>query len=575
MQSPHASRSPVGSPKALPHLKLVRNPGLVFPLSESLVLSMNLRLKTLDPFLLQRTRPLPQTFQPVLKARYSEVEHIQTLMPEIADSRFNISDLLHPEMTPDQFFLNSYFLSSHKDPTDSEWSKAEEAITSSLALHRLLLRHRIYFKMLFVSYNMEAMSAVTDMLSMDFATFVKLMKDGMLLTPAFDLIAAAKVFYLSCVQSKELQYAENAESERKWFKHLLNSYNFKANYRLRLSNFLESLVRLTYFHPRFSKMTALRPSERLDLLYKRCLKPFARLTQGHFYSSLLKDIHVTDILSQFENSLYEIFQGYTVKLTTNEKLLDFVGKDKKMDLNKYYSFLSNAGILMEAEIMQVGNADIEEEIDKLNDIPTIPDHRRNGQFSFKQNQSPHANLKETAIRFPSSMFERVENKLIKIKASRNTRLSGSGEVLLLPFPRPIRSVFAVDKLTAFSFFTSVMQSTDALYLLNPKALSDVDFCIDFREFVDLVGMLGILYWKSVTRCLDMSLVEGLATFLKTVIEKFKYMREFRGFAPAEKDKLALGLLKLRLGPLSEVQQKPLITKTMLPQDRFIQRRDSV
>jgi hypothetical protein len=164
-------------------------------------------------------------------------------MPEIADSRFNISDLLHPEMTADQFFLNSYFIGSGKDITETQWSRAEEDVMVSLQLHRLLLRHRKYFKMLFLSYNMESMSAVTDMLSMDFATFVKLMKDVMLLTPSFDLIAAAKVFYLSCVPSKELQHAENAESERKWFKHLLSSYNFKANYRLHLSNFLESLVR--------------------------------------------------------------------------------------------------------------------------------------------------------------------------------------------------------------------------------------------------------------------------------------------------------------------------------------------
>lgn len=575
MQSPHMSRSPVGSPKALPQLKLMKNSSIIFPLSEPLVLNMSLRLKTLDPFLLQRTRPLPQSFQPAIKARYYEVEHIQSIMPEIADSRFNISDLLHPEMTADQFFLNSYFVGSGKDITETQWSRAEEDVMVSLQLHRLLLRHRKYFKMLFLSYNMESMSAVTDMLSMDFATFVKLMKDVMLLTPSFDLIAAAKVFYLSCVPSKELQHAENAESERKWFKHLLSSFNFKANYRLRLSNFLESLVRLTYHHPRFSKMTTLRPSERLDLLYKRCLKPFARLTQGHFYTSLLQDIHVIDVLSQYESSLCDIFTGYTVKLTASEKLCDFVGKDKKMDLHKYYSFLSNAGILMEAEIVQVGNADIEEEINQLNEMQTGLDTHGKDHSPFRPNQSPHASLKETAIRFPSSMFERVENKLVKIKASRNTRLSGTREILLLPFPRPIRSVLSVDKLTAFSFFVSVMQSTDGLYLLNPKTLSDLDFCIDFREFVDLVGMLGILYWKSVTRCLDMSLVEGLVTFLKMIIEKFKYMREFRGLSPAEKDKLSLGLLKLRLGPLAEVQRKPIMTKTMLPQDRFTQRRDSI
>lgn len=568
--------SPLVSPKSLPQVKMMRSPGLMFPMSEPLVLNMHLRLKTLEPFTLHQTRPLPQSIHPATKAKYAEVEYIQALVPELSDSRFNITDLLHPEMNTDEFYMHTYFTANGKNVSAKEWEQVEEDVTSKLHLCKFMLRRRKYLKMLFLSYNMESMSTVKDMLSMEFVTFIKLLKDTMLLTPSFDLLTAAKVFYLSCIKSKSLPQSTDPENERKWFKHLLNSYHFKTNYRLFLPNFLECLVRLTYYHPRFSKMATLKPGERVELLYKRHLKPLARLTQGYFYASLLRDIHVNDVLVQHEVMLHEIFTGYTLKLTNTEKLLDFVGKDHKMDLHKYYSFLSNAGVLMEAEIVQIGNADIEEEINQITELKSGNEAGNSAnQPIFRQNQANLAVLKETAIRFPSSMFEREENKLIKIKASRNTRLAGAREIVLLPFYRPVRSALAVDKLTAFSFFVTVMNSVDSLFTLSPKQLTDTDFCLDFREFVDVVGMLGILYWKSVIRCLDISLVEGLSTFLKIIIDKFRYMREFRGFSPDEKDKLSIGLIKLRLNTLQEVQRKPIITKTMLPQERFIQRRDSI
>ena len=544
-------------------------------LGETIILSLNLRLKTTAPFQLQQTRPLPQYFRASTKVKYAEIEHIQTIMPEIADLRFNISDVISPEMPADEFYLSRYF-SGLKDYSEAHFLKVEENITSSLHIFQFLLRHRKYLRLVFISYNMEAMSNVSDLLCMAFPSFIKFLKDCLLISPAFDLLAAAKVFYLSAVKSKEMPKSEGVDGERQWFKHLLNSYNFTGNYRLKLSGFLESIVRLTYYHPRFQRLTGLSHRLKLDLLYKRYLKPNARLTQGSYYCNLLRDIHVIEVLKTYEQGLYEIFQGYESRLTTNEKLMDYIGKDKKMDLHKYYAFLGNSGYLIQADIISIGNEDIEQEINRLNDLQAAKPQSP-ASFLLRPNQPYHIHVKETTIRFPSSLIDRVENANMKLKAVRNTRHQGSSQdSVLLPFHRPMRSTLQVDKLTAFAFFVSVMKSCEGVYIQNPGLIGDSEFCIDFGEFTDLIGMLGMLYWKTVSNCEGMSLVEGIATFIKSLTEKFRHhTRHFLGFSRAEKQRLSLSLVRGTATSLGSVQTKPVITKTMVPQDRFLPRRESI
>lgn len=544
-------------------------------LGETIILNLNLRLKTTQPFQIQQTRPLPQYFRPSTKVKYAEIEHIQTIMPEVADLRFNISDVIAPEMSSDQFYLSRYF-SGPKDWSEAHFLKVEENVTSSLHIFQFLLRHRKYLRLVFISYNMEAMSNVPDLLWMTFPSFVRLLKDCLLLSPTFDILAAAKVFYLSAVKDKEMQKSEGEEGERKWLKHLLSSYNFTGNYRLKLSGFLESVVRLTYYHPRFQRLTGLSHRVKLDLLYKRYLKPNARLTQGSYYSHLLRDVHIIEVLKTFEPGLYDIFQGYETRLTPNEKLTDYIGKDKKMDLHKYYAFLGNSGYLIQADIISIGNEDIEQEIHRLNDLQAAKSQAQSS-FLLRPNQPYHLHVKETTIRFPSSLIDRLENANMKLRAVRNTRHQGSSQDSgLLPFYRPIRSSLQVDKLTAFAFFVAVMRSGEGVYMQNPTLIGDTDFCIDFGEFLDLIGMLGMLYWKTVSNCQEMSIIEGIATFVKSLTEKFRHhTRHFLGFSRAEKQRLSLSLVRETAVSLESIQTKPIITKTMVPQDRFLPRRESI
>jgi len=572
--SPRVSSSP--KPTARPSREQMkpRTAAYVMPATDPIPLNFHIRLKTIDPFIMQQTRPLPASFHPSLRLKYCEIEHIQTLMPEVADIRFNLSDVLRPDMRADEFYVQRYFTEAKPQQSEEKLRKVEAEVMVSLRLYRFMLRRKGFLRSVFVSYNMESMQAVTDMLSMDFATFVRLLKDCLLITPAFDLLSAAKIFYLSSVKSKEMPVSD-PESQRKWLKHLLNSYEFRHQYRLRLPHFLESIARLAVYHPRFHRL-ALAPDDKLHLLYRRNLKPNARLAQGSVYKALLEDIHISGLLQMYQQPLFELFQGYTARLTVPEKVCDFIGKDGRMDLHRFYSFLSNAGLLMDAEIVAVGNDDIEEEIERLNDFKPAEVRTKLESPVIRRNQAVHAALRETTIRFPSSMLERLENKHLKLRAARNTRISGfSRDPPLLPFYRPLRNSLQVDKLTAFSLFVAVMKAGDAVFLLEPERLDDSDFCIDFDEFVQLVGMLGILYWKTVRKCLDFSLAEGVGSFLKGLIEVFKYMREFRTLTTAERTQMCKELLRQTVAPLREVQTKPMITKALVPQERFVQRRDSI
>jgi hypothetical protein len=572
--SPRISASPKPASRSGREQQKPRTAAYVLPATDPIPINVHLRLKTIDPFLMQQTRPLPTCFHPSLKLKYSEIEYIQSLMPEVADIRFNLSDIIRPNMRADEFYVQRYFTEDKPPQNEEKLKQVEEEVTACLRLYRFMLKRKGFLRGLFASYNMESMQAVKNMLSMDFATFVRMLKDCLLITPAFDLLYAAKIFYLSSVKSKEMPVSD-PENQRKWLKHLLNSYEFRHQYRLRLPNFLESIARLAVYHPRFQRLS-LAPDEKLHLLYRRYLKPNARLAQGSFYKTLLGDIHINSLLQQYQQSLYELFQGYTAKLTVPEKVCDFIGKDGRMDLHRFYSFLSNAGLLMDADIVAVGNDDIEEEIERLNDLKPAEERHKFESPVIRRNQAMHAALRETTIRFPSSMLERLENKHLKMRAARNTRLSGfSRDPPILPFYRPVKNSLQVDKLTAFGLFVAVLKAGEAVFLLEPDRLDDSDFCIDFEEFVQLVGMLGILYWKTVRKCLDLSLAEGVGSFLKGLIEVLKYMREFRALTAAERTQMCKELLSNTVAPLSEVQTKPLITKALVPQERFVQRRDSV
>jgi hypothetical protein len=143
-----------------------------------------------------------------------------------------------------------------------------------------------------------------------------------------------------------------------------------------------------------------------------------------------------------------MFDGYQTKLSDVEKVTDFTERHGKLELRKFYALLANSGILLDADIEQRVADDVDAEMMKINGT----DKRKTQLHTAKIG-------KASTIRFPSTLFEKAENKNLKIVATKNVRSSGPSSSISLPFYRPLRAKFLVDKLTIFNFFISVMQVT--------------------------------------------------------------------------------------------------------------------
>lgn len=60
------------------------------------------------------------------------------------------------------------------------------------------------FRKVFISYNLEHIRFVKDIMSMPFAAYHKLLKDLMLITPEFDVYDALQVFYIAFSNTKSV-----------------------------------------------------------------------------------------------------------------------------------------------------------------------------------------------------------------------------------------------------------------------------------------------------------------------------------------------------------------------------------
>lgn len=97
--------------------------------------------------------------------------------------------------------------------------------------------------------------------------------------------------------------------------------------------------------------------------------------------------------------------------------------------------------------------------------------------------------------------------------------------------------------------------------------------ISFTEFCETIGLLGLHYWKTTVACEDLSMTEGVSYFIKILVERHRFYRELRGMTSG---KLMTETKEVMTTYTKETlrSELPLITKSVLAQERFVQRRVS-
>ena len=497
--------------------------------STDIDLNFHLSLLNIAPLQAVQSRTFPRYYHPATKKIYDQLVYIQWVMPEIADTQFNIDDLLPLAQAKDRFYAEHYFLINKEDKTAETEALVYRDVKQRVRLYSYICHRRRKFRNIFTSYNLENMQLVRDILSMNFATYLRFLKDLLLLNNTFDVIEAVKVFYQSAVHSKQLPDF-TAGNEKKWLTDLLRSFNFESNYRLKLPGFIESLVRIAAVHPRFRRINSLSLCERFVLLYKKVIKPNVRLVLGLHYKKLLSDVHVIDTMAVFETDLQEIFQAYHLQLPERSLLLDFKSRHHRLPLSNTYSLFGDQHLLRPGEIIGRGGDSLEQDIETIKDdeIDTFHVKKPTVKGTLRQilarNRGNKKFYRPNEIRFPSSSTANVDYYSERIRSRENFH-SAQANFQLLPFSRPLRNELLLDRFELFSFFLSALevsftQGGEELFLSSISEVTDDDFVLDFSEFVNLVGLIGIHYWKTVAENRDLSLVEGLFTFLKQFVTRF-------------------------------------------------------
>lgn len=489
--------------------------------------NFHLSLLNIVPLQAVESRPLPRYYHPATKKKYDQLLYIQWQTPEIADLNFNIDDLLPLAQAKDRFYIEHYFLTDKKEKSAETEALVHRDVVERLKLYAFICKRRKRLRNVFISYNLENIQLVRDILSMNFATYMRLLKDLMLLSRDFDVIEAVKVFYKSVVHSKQLpDFA--AGNEKKWLTDLLRSFNFETNYRLKLPGFIESLVRLAAIHPRFSRFANLSLSARFSILYKRVLKPNVRLVLGLHYRKLLSDLHVMDTVALYETDLHNIYTAYQAHLPEKSVVIDFKGKHLKLSLSNAYSLFGDQHLLKPGEIVSRTVDSLEADIESIREDEIASFHVKKPTVKgtlrqiLARNHAATKSSRPSEIRFPSSSTANTLQHSERIRSKLNF---SQASFPLLPFARPMRNELLLDRFELFSFFLSALevglrQEKDELFLCNPTEITDDDFVLDFPEFLSLVTLVAIHYWKTVSANQDLSLVEGIYAFLKGFITTF-------------------------------------------------------
>lgn len=423
-------------------------------LHSDLKLSVNLKLANLDPFKIIETRELPDFYLPETRRKYEEIEYIQWKMPELADTRFNIDDVMARRFNREYVSLLTYFNIDSEKITPQVMLDIDREVSERLLVYKFLYSKKMALRRIFLSYNIEGVQYVKDVLRMGLTSFVKLLKDSMLISKEWDVIEAVKVFYLSYTNHKKLPNRPG-EDHRRWLRMLVKSYNFKQNYKLCISKFIEALVRITQYHPRFSKLTHLSLHQKFLLLYQQNIKPNSRLLQGFFYLRLLNDTHVRDTLARFTPKLYELYESYMTKIAPSKLMYDFKLQHGKLELSQFYSFLRHNDILIDSSFKP--NDPEQSEIPELRD--TEPKNTHSDTSTRLDSYTPityQPDIRETVIRFGSSLLNKYENKNVRIHSFLYNTTNHHAHTQLLPFKRPSKNNFRIDKYTAYAFFITVL-----------------------------------------------------------------------------------------------------------------------
>jgi hypothetical protein len=448
-------------------------------------LSINIKLDTLEAYKVTETRLMPSAFMQATRIKYAEIEDLQWRMPELADCRFNLDDIFPRFALHYEINVRSYFLTD-KEPTPAEYTSLSREIDQRLELYKALHHRRAEIRQVFVSYNLVKMTEARDALSMSLASFTRLLNDCMVMGEGVTNYTITKVFAISSLSSKSMPEL-SSNSEREWLDSFLK-ININNIYRLSLSGFIEALIRLVSWHPRFAKLGMLSLTEKFLLFYERSLKPNALINNVFFFEPVLDDVHMIDLANHFEGKLSELYAAYLIRLSERSQLLSMIEGAMKLELTSFYGLLDDLSVLE--------------------------------KIKYEDDEDEHAPDRHSSVRNTITSTKFASSLISKSQGRATLRQKTETSEDFLPISVPQREEMQINKYTAFCLFLSAMrvsttQRNYEIFFLDRSFLSEADFSLSFLEFSDLMLVLAMYYWKTAER--SRSLVTAAYDYLNCTI----------------------------------------------------------
>lgn len=124
----------------------------------------------------------------------------------------------------------------------------------------------------------------------------------------------------------------------------------------------------------------------------------------------------------------------------------------------------------------------------------------------------------------------------------------------------------------FSLIAPLIVRSDKIFFGDPDYVADHDFMLKLTDFIEFLTILGAFYWKTVVSNEELSIIQASRNIIQKLIDAF--MNKDNNDIELLKSDKRYTYLQQMVKNFDYSMDRPLITSTVYPQERFHQRRYS-
>jgi len=435
-----------------------------------------LRVNSSDPFRAFYTDPAQEELSASQRLDWSVIEKIQQEHPEICDRQINVHDVF--------IRLKDNYNAKYVDGKEGVHVDQYDYVREKRLLIETLARQSQFLRDTFISYNIEHLKQLYDAVEMHFETFLVFLDECKLMSKKFRRVHALNIAYISTrAGKKEPSHFHMLTEEEKveWYEKVMGK-DSDGSYKLRLSNFIECLIRLVHLHPYYTDYDE-DLSLKLKKMIKFDIKPNSRFLPAIFYREIIYKSELGPVLRHYDRHVQKLYEN--VRSSSGGDL----SRRRLVDINTFAAFLTSCKMIDHKNTDKLG---IEAALNDPSTILASVRDREKYATNREKRQPLRGDKKENLTLYEGSAakFLETEDKTVDFKLSY---------------------------LEVLEFFMICLDS-NRMFLLKAHA-RDTDLSISYSEFYHILIIMGIYACKYVKRFEDKTMEVSVDIFLNSILRQ--------------------------------------------------------